>query len=398
MTNDLNHTEQEHGDALALEREAAARAAAAAADVQRLAKDRIAAAAALREAEGATALIAVRIDALAGQRRDAEAQLARKVQALAPLMPVMQRLSMFPAETLLAVPIPADQAMHGVLVLRGFATQLEQDARLLREQQAAIAKLDLELRAEAPKLEQARAVQQDRADALDRSIANSRTEETQAETVASLAEQRAADAAARARDLRGAIAAIDAATRAAEARAEAAARAAEAARQRAEARAQALAEKRGQPAPPPAAAPSRSVTMESDPLPPAKGQMTIPVSGSLLHGWGETTDDGPANGITWRPAPGARVVAPCNGRAAFAAPFRSYGQLVIIDCGGGYHAVLAGMTHLDIQAGRRLAAGEPLGSMANWEPGTTGARPTLYLELRHGAQPVNPAPWLSGRG
>src|SRR5205823_2827207 len=62
------------------------------------------------------------------------------------------------------------------------------------------------------------------------------------------------------------------------------------------------------------------------------GQMTVPVAGDVTRRWGEATDAGPAAGMSFRAPPGGRVVAPCNGRAAFAAPFRSYGKLLIIDC------------------------------------------------------------------
>ncbi len=82
----------------------------------------------------------------------------------------------------------------------------------------------------------------------------------------------------------------------------------------------------------------------------------------------------------------------------FAAPFRSYGLLLIVDCGGGYHTVLAGFERLDVKVGQSVAAGEPVGVMPNWEPGAAGDRPALYLELRRDGQPVNPAPWLRAKG
>ncbi len=86
-----------------------------------------------------------------------------------------------------------------------------------------------------------------------------------------------------------------------------------------------------------------------------------------------------------------------RGKIVFAAPFRSYGLLLILDCGAGYHFVLAGLDRLDVQVGRRVQAREPVGAMAGWDPHTSAARPTLYLELRHNGQPVNPVPWLKAR-
>ena len=82
----------------------------------------------------------------------------------------------------------------------------------------------------------------------------------------------------------------------------------------------------------------------------------------------------------------------------FAGPFRSFGLLLIVDCGGGYHFVLSGLDRLDAASGRRVAPGEPLGVMAGWDPRSPGgARPMLYLELRKDGEPVDPAPFLHAK-
>jgi septal ring factor EnvC (AmiA/AmiB activator) len=124
------------------------------------------------------------------------------------------------------------------------------------------------------------------------------------------------------------------------------------------------------------------------------GGSVLPVAGPVVRRWGERTDAGPANGMAFRAPPMGRVVAPCAGRVAFAGPFRSYGVLVILDCGGGYHFVLAGLDRLDTDAGAAVRPGEPLGVMPDWDPAGTGKRPALYVELRHDGQPVDPAPFL----
>ena len=124
----------------------------------------------------------------------------------------------------------------------------------------------------------------------------------------------------------------------------------------------------------------------------------LPVSGPMVRRWGDPTDAGPAHGIAFRPPPKGRVVAPCAGRVAFAGPFRSYGVLVILDCGGGYHFVLAGLDRLDAQAGDPVQPGEPLGTMPDWDPAEpsdkAGSRPALYVELRYDGRPLDPAPFL----
>jgi septal ring factor EnvC (AmiA/AmiB activator) len=51
-----------------------------------------------------------------------------------------------------------------------------------------------------------------------------------------------------------------------------------------------------------------------------------------------------------------------------------------------------------VRAGEALRAGEPVGAMGDWDPSRSGARPSLYVELRRAGQAVNPAPYLSGQG
>ena len=123
------------------------------------------------------------------------------------------------------------------------------------------------------------------------------------------------------------------------------------------------------------------------------------VAGRITRGWGSASEDGPAVGLTYSATPGAFVVAPCAGHVAFAAPFRSYGRLMIIECGAGYDFVLAGMDRLDAPVGRAIRAGEPVGRMAGVRPGGAPAQntPLLYVELRKNGQPMDPLPYLNGK-
>ena len=98
------------------------------------------------------------------------------------------------------------------------------------------------------------------------------------------------------------------------------------------------------------------------------GQLQPPVIGVVVKGWGEATDGGPATGVSYHAPPGAHVISPCGGRVVFADTFRSYGLLLIVDCGGGYHVVLSGFDRLDVRLGQSIVSGEPVGVMANWEP------------------------------
>ncbi len=385
----LQQAERSRAANLAAQRAEAEKQRAARAEQKRLADERVKAAARLQQADEAVASASARLEELGDQRRQAEARLTRRAEAMAPLLPIIQRLSFFPSETLLAIPRPPEEALRGVLVLRGISKQLEAEAVLLRQEQEEVARLSREIEEAAPALKSAQARQREEADALDRQIVASRDVERAAGDAASLAARRAASDASRAENLRSVIAQIEAARREAEARAREEAERAEKAKHEEEAEAarrtrDALAAQAGPGLEAHAAATSAHIG--------------TPVVGQVVRGFGENTEIGPSLGISVQAAPAARVISPCAGRVAYAGQFRTYGQLLIVDCGGGFHFVLAGMERLDVEAGHPVQPGEPVGVMPSYDPRAAGQRPALYVELRRQGQPVNPTQYLRARG
>ena len=379
---DLQDAERAHAADLLAQRAATAKAHAAAEQERSLAESRVATAAKLRETEDALAAAATRVADLAQQRADAEARLAARAAELAPVLPVIERLSLYPAETLLAVPMPPEQAVRGVLVLGGIARTLEQQAASLRAEQAEVATLRGEVDSALPGLAQAQAAQAQLGATLDAQVAEAHRARLAAEDAATEAARRAAADASRAETIRAAIARIEADRRAAEARARA-----EAAATQAKPDAEAAQRQEDALAQPPAAG-----------MAEGHGRLTAPVAGSIVRAFGTATDAGPASGVSYQAPPNARVVSPCGGRVVFAGPFRSFGLLMIVDCGGGYHFVLSGLDRLDGQVGQTVQPGEPVGVMPAWDPqNAAGSRPTLYMELRKDGIPVNPAPFLRAR-
>jgi murein hydrolase activator len=133
----------------------------------------------------------------------------------------------------------------------------------------------------------------------------------------------------------------------------------------------------------------------------SQGLLPFPVQGRTLIKFGQIDRDGTASkGIHIETRHGAQVVSPCDGSILYAGPFRSYGQLLIIDPGGGYHIVIAGIDRIQVIQNQGVLAGEPIAAMAS-EPRSgekTSARPILYVEFRREQQSIDPAPWWSAGG
>jgi septal ring factor EnvC (AmiA/AmiB activator) len=394
--------EAEHARAALLQarRDADARRQTAEAEETRLARLRVAAAASLRAREEESGRIAAEVADLATRARDAQARLDVRARDLAPMLPLIERLSLYPSETLLAVDLPPEQALRGVLVLRFMSHELEADAVSLRREQADIAALRARLDGATRQLADAQAAQAHEEGALDAQIAAARAQARDAEDAGAEAARLGAAEASRADGLRAAIARIDAEHREAEARARE--EAALATRQRRDADAARARERQAALARP--AGPG--VTATGVALASAGGtnagagavRLTAPVAGFVVRGFGEAGDGGPTTGLSYEAPPAARVVSPCGGRVVFAGPFRSFGQLMIVDCGANDLFVLAGLDRLDARVGQAVQPGEPVGVMPGWDPRGTAPRPSLYVELRHAGQPVNPAPFLRAKG
>lgn len=114
---------------------------------------------------------------------------------------------------------------------------------------------------------------------------------------------------------------------------------------------------------------------------PASGYR-LPVRGRLVTGLGEVSEAGVrARGLTIATDAGARVIAPAAGRVLFAAPFRGYGMIVILDHGDGWTSLVTGLSALAVGVGHQVEAGRPLGR--------TGDAARVTVELRRRGQPVD---------
>ena len=146
---------------------------------------------------------------------------------------------------------------------------------------------------------------------------------------------------------------------------------------------------------PPASA-SMPAMAPSAPRPALSGPQTRlePAVGKAVKTFGRKIDGDPYPGMTLATRPGAQVVSPADSRVAFAGPFRSYGEMLILDVGGGALVIVSGLDQIYSEAGQWLLTGEPIGRMSDRKT----PPPELYLEVRRDGKLIDPARWLDGTG
>ncbi|MEN3929448.1 peptidoglycan DD-metalloendopeptidase family protein [Microvirga sp. W0021] len=136
------------------------------------------------------------------------------------------------------------------------------------------------------------------------------------------------------------------------------------------------------------------------PFAQAKGRLPLPVSGEQVKDFGGSDGyGGTMRGISLSTRAKAVVVSPSDGWVAFAGPFRSFGRLLIINAGGGYYVLLAGMDQINVEVGQFVLAGEPVAIMGEQAlPSAVAGSietkdPVLYVELRKDGGSIDPGPW-----
>lgn len=392
-------------------------AAALAAERARLQDASVSAAKSAQDYEG-------RLTELEGQLKTLDAQAAAKQAALAAdqrreaaLLSALEKLSQNPPEAMLFGPAsPIDQA-RGAMLLGAAVPQLEAEAKELEATLTEVRRLSVEITTKRTEMAQKQVALDAERTRIGIMIRQKAALEGQAREAQDQTQKKLASLSAEASDLKDLIARLE---RERQERAEAERKRAEEARQKAEREAAAKAEARRKQAEAAAArdamsgaAVSRDTMPESaaitvapperargtDPLAPRggsrklePGKYAVPVAGQIVKRFGESDGFQDSKGLTIRTRSAAQVVAPFDGLIMFAGPFKGYGQILIIDHGGGYHSLLAGIDQIEATVGQRVVAGEPVGVMKSGDP-----NPSLYLELRRQGQPINPLPWLVAR-
>ncbi len=132
----------------------------------------------------------------------------------------------------------------------------------------------------------------------------------------------------------------------------------------------------------------------------AKGLFAMPVNGVKIRDFGGSDGAGGVEkGISLATRAGAQVTTPCDGWVVYAGPFRSYGQLLILNAGGGYHVLIAGMERISVSIGQFVLTGEPVATMGTTTSqvasilAANASQPVLYIEFRKDGTPIDSGPW-----
>lgn len=132
-----------------------------------------------------------------------------------------------------------------------------------------------------------------------------------------------------------------------------------------------------------------------------RGRLDYPAQGQRVRGFGDKDGfGGHALGLFIATRAEAQVTTPVDAKVEFAGEFRSYGLLLILDAGEGYHLLMAGLGAITAETGQTVRAGEPVGSMGQRAASGTligdrldDPRPILYVEFRKDGGAIDPSAW-----
>lgn len=124
-----------------------------------------------------------------------------------------------------------------------------------------------------------------------------------------------------------------------------------------------------------------------------RGRLAMPLAGEIRARYGQAREGGgPAwKGLFIHSPAGREVRAVGSGEVVFADWLRGFGNLLIIDHGGGYLSLYSNNESLYKQPGDAIRAGDVVATV-----GSTGGQeePGLYFELRHQGKPFDPMSWV----
>ena len=323
------------------------------------------------------------------QQEDAiRASLNARREVLAEVLAALQRMGLNPPPAILVKPQDALASVRSAILLGAVVPELRAETEILLADMESLRKVTISIQAERERLLVALKAQSEEKIRLDQLVEERKLLRSQSENALKFEKKRIDELAQRSKSLKELLAGLDKEIALAE-------------KQAAEARQSEELAAAGAGAVNPAPAPARIAPSGS--FLAAKGSLAFPVAGSVKAQFGAPDDaGGKLQGITLAAKPGGRVIAPVEARVLFADTFRSYGNLLILDAGEGYHMVLAGMERLDVAQNQFVLAGEPIGVMGGKRNAAGVAKtvadggPPLYIELRKDGKTIDSGPWWAG--
>ncbi|MER9772486.1 murein hydrolase activator EnvC [Mesorhizobium sp. M0220] len=339
-----------------------------------------------------------KLEGLKAQEQKIRASLAARRDVLAEVLGALQRMGLNPPPAILVKPEDALSSVRSAILLGAVVPELRQQTDMLLADLKEQSRVTAAIAAERARLTAAVGEQAAEKKRLGMLLEAKQKLAADTQTALAAEKQRSATLAAKAGSLKELIASLEAD------RARKAADAAKAAEQKT-----VDADKGPASAPAPTElaslpVPESNRLTAAAPFSALQGQIALPVTGRIKRRFGANDGNGTVMlGDMVATQSGAIVTAPADGNVLYAGPFRSYGQLLILNAGDGYHVVLAGMSRISVASGQSVLAGEPVGAMGEARVASTSASkngnatPELYVEFRKDGKPVDPAPWWADR-
>jgi septal ring factor EnvC (AmiA/AmiB activator) len=355
------------------------------ADRRKLNEDLIGTAARLRDVEAKVAATQERLKPLDDNEASIRKSLDGRRVVIGEVLAALQRIGLRPPPALIASPEDALQAVRTAMLLGAVLPEMRQQVEALASDLSELLGVRKKIAAERDRLQSQVAALGEERTRMTALVAARQTQQAEREKALDAERTRTAELAKQVDNLKDLIAKLeqnlDPATRAAR----------EAARSDSR--------------------PALLAFRDPGRLTPAvafaalHGRIPIPVNGVKIKDFGAPDGlGGSEKGLSIATRAGAQVTSPADGWVVYAGPFRSYGQLLILNTGGGYHILLAGMERISVDLGQFVLTGEPVAVMGSGSHiaailATGSSQPVLYVEFRKDGIPVDPGPWwAAGEG
>jgi murein hydrolase activator len=332
----------------------------------------------IQSQEAAVAQSEKELARLRKDRAEILAALGEKEDVLSELLAGLQRLEQNPPPALVVEPGDILAALRGAMLLGTIAPELQEDAKALAAKLDQLKEVEATITARKDDVARDIARLNDERGALDGLVTQKKALVSQGTADLEAERRRTADLAEKAKTLKQLLSNLDAQRQQQDA--------AKADEQRQRDAQEAL------------------LRQPKVAFPDARGKLPFPAQGAIVRRFGEPDGLGrDTQGVMIATRANAQVTTPADGKVEFAGPFRSYGQVVILNPGGGFRVLLAGMDKITASVGEFLRAGEPVGEMGSGPASVTlfgdvvpDGRPVLYIEFRDGTQAIDSGPWWIG--